>query len=63
MLENHGNMNVQYVKLKGLNPNTVYEVAATEKRYYGSALMQAGIPMPVQQGEYLSYQMEFIQYI
>ncbi len=63
MLENHGNMNVQYVKLKGLNPNTVYEVAATGKRYYGSALMQAGIPMPVQQGEYLSYQMEFIQYI
>ena len=56
-------MNVQYVKLKGLNPNTVYEVAATGKRYYGSALMQAGIPMPVQQGEYLSYQMEFIQYI
>ena len=63
MLENHGNMNVQYVKLKGLNPNTVYEVAATGKRYYGSALMQAGIPMPVQQGEYLSYQIEFIQYI
>lgn len=58
MLETHGNMTICYVKLKGLNPDAVYQDTDTGKCYYGSALMEAGIPMPAQMGEYLSYQIE-----
>ncbi len=61
MLEVHGNMAVNYVKLKGLKKDAVYEETATGKTYSGSALMEAGLPMPVQQGEYLAYQMEFTE--
>jgi len=59
MLEIHGNMTVSYVKLKGLEPDAVYEDAKTGKCYFGSALMEAGIPMPVAMGEYLAYQIEW----
>lgn len=58
MLEMHGNMTNCYVKPKGLNPEAVYQDTDTGKCYFGSALMEAGIPMPVQMGEYLSYQIE-----
>lgn len=58
MLEIHGNMTVNYVKLKGLEPDAVYEDAKSGKCYYGSALMGAGMPMPVEMGEYLAYQIE-----
>lgn len=58
MLEIHGNMMVNYVKLKGLLADALYEDAATGKCYYGSALMEAGLPMPVEMGEYLAYQIE-----
>lgn len=58
MLEIHGNMTVNYVKLKGLRPDALYEDVETGRCYYGSALMEAGIPMPVKMGEYLAYQME-----
>ena len=59
MLENHGNMPVTYVKLKGLKADALYEEAGSKKRFYGSALMEAGIVLPVERGEYLSYQIEF----
>lgn len=58
MLETHGNMTVSYVKLKGLKPDALYEDAKTGNCYYGSALMEAGIPMPVEMGEYPAYQIE-----
>lgn len=58
MLEIHGNMTVNYVKMKGLLPDELYEDAATGKSYYGSALMEAGIPIPVEMGEYPAYQIE-----
>ncbi|MCI9142943.1 MAG: alpha-galactosidase [Lachnospiraceae bacterium] len=59
MLENHGNMTVSYVKLKGLKPDTLYRETVSGKCYYGSALMKAGIPVPVEMGEYRAYQWEF----
>lgn len=58
MLETHGNMTISYVKLKGLEPEAVYQDADTGKCYYGNALMEAGLPMPAQMGEYLAYQIE-----
>lgn len=59
MLEIHGNMTVSYVKLRGLQADAVYEEAESKRCYFGAALMEGGIPMPVEMGEYLAYQMEF----
>lgn len=69
MLEIHGNMTVDYVKLRGLVPDAVYEVVtgnaadkeaiAVGRCYYGSALMEAGLPMPVRMAEYSAYQIAF----
>lgn len=59
MLEIHGNMTVNYVKLKGLDPEAIYEETKSGRCCAGSALMNAGIPIPVELGEYLSYQIEF----
>ncbi len=56
MLEVHGNMPVNYVPVKGLIADAVYEDADTGRCYYGSALMEAGIPMPADLGEYPAYQ-------
>lgn len=57
MLENHSNMAVSYVKLKGLRKDAVYEDKESGKRYDGAALMAAGIPMPLKPEEYPGYQM------
>ena len=59
LLENHGNMIVNYVRLNELLPDVVYEEEGSGKRYCGCALMQAGIPIPVEMGEYLAYQFVF----
>lgn len=56
MLEIHGNMPVCYVRLKGLRPEGLYQDVASGKCYYGSALMEAGLPVPVEPGEYRAYQ-------
>ncbi len=56
MQEIHGNMTVNYIRLKGLDPDALYKDAATGACYYGSALMEAGIPMPVEMGAYRAYQ-------
>lgn len=61
MLENHANMTVSYVKLQGLRTDAVYKEQSSGKCYGGAALMQAGIPMPVEQGEYRAYQMYFVE--
>lgn len=58
LLENHGNMTITYVKLKGLAADARYEDAVTGERYYGSALMEGGLPMPAEKKEYPAYQRE-----
>ena len=58
MLEIHGNMPVQYVRLKGLKPEAVYEDARSHQCYLGAALMNAGLPLPVRLEEYAAYQIE-----
>ncbi len=59
MTENHGNMTVNYVKLKGLLPEGVYRESESGRCYAGSALMNAGIPMPVEMGECCAYRYMF----
>lgn len=55
--EIHGNMTVNYVKLQGLKCSAIYRDMETGKIYNGAALMEAGIPMPVEMGEFKAYQM------
>ena len=61
MLEMHGNMTVSYVKLKGLDDTSVYRDTESGRCYYGADLMEAGLPMPVEQKEYPAYQIELIR--
>ena len=58
--EIHGNMTVNYVKLQGLKCSAIYRDTETGKSYNGAALMEAGIPMPVEMGEFKAYQMHLI---
>ena len=61
MQEIHGNMTVNYVKLCGLSEDAWYKDEADGKIYSGGALMGAGLPLPVEMGEYLAYQIHLIR--
>ncbi len=61
MLEMHGNMTVSYVRMRGLEAESVYRDKESGKCYYGADLMEAGLPMPVEQKEYPAYQIELIK--
>lgn len=54
----NNNMPVSYVRLKGLDRDALYEEPDSGRCYFGSALMEAGLPLPAELGEYLSYQIE-----
>lgn len=59
MLEVHGNMTVNYVRLKGLTEGCMYKEQESGKVYCAEALMEVGIPLPVEMGDYCAYQMYF----
>jgi alpha-galactosidase len=59
MLEIHGNMTANYVRLKGLKDGAMYRDVSDGKVYPANALMQVGIPMPIEMGEYLAYRIHF----
>lgn len=61
MQEVHGNMNVNYIKLKGLREDALYLEQESGKLYAGAALMEAGLPLPVEIGEYRAYQLHFVE--
>ena len=61
LLEVHGNMTTNYIRLKGLTENGMYQEQETGKIYAAEALMEAGIPLPVEMGEYRAYQMHFVR--
>lgn len=61
MLETHGNMTVSYVKMRGLDAEAVYRDTESGSCYYGAELMEAGLPMPVEQKEYPAYQIELVR--
>ncbi len=61
MLVVHGNMTVSYVRLKGLPQNCLYREEKTGREYASDALMETGIPLPAEMGEYLAYQFHFIR--
>ena len=61
MLEIHGNMTASYVRLKGLTGGTCYQEQESGRIYDADALMEVGLPLPLQCGEYQSYQYYFKQ--
>jgi alpha-galactosidase len=61
MLQIHGNMTVNYIRLKGLCENCFYRETNSGKEYNSNALMEAGLPLPVEMGEYKAYQMHFVK--
>lgn len=63
MLEIHGNMTVNYIKPRGLHGEAMYRDVKTGRVYNGAALMEAGLPLPVEMGEYLAYQIELVEVI
>ncbi len=52
----HGNPPVSYVRAAGLDPKRTYVDPESGRRYCGAGLMEMGIPLPKEHGEYLSYQ-------
>jgi alpha-galactosidase len=61
MLEVHGNMTVNYIRLKGLVSGRRYREEKSRKIYDADALMGAGIPLPVEPGAHRAYQYHFIR--
>ena len=59
MLKVHGNMTVNYVRLKGLSGGCLYRERESGRIYGADALMETGVPLPVEMGEYHAYQMYF----
>ena len=57
--EVHGNMPVTYIRLKGLPEGCWYREERSQKVFASDALMEVGIPLPEQTGEYRAYQMYF----
>jgi len=57
MLKIHGNMTVNYIKLRGLIPQALYEDVHTKKIYSGAALMYGGLPLEIENTAYPAYQM------
>ncbi len=61
MLEIHGNMTVNYIRLKGLPQGCMYQDQESKQIYASDALMETGLLLPVELGEYQSYQMHFVK--
>lgn len=60
-LQTHGNAPVCFLRLKGIDANAVYVEQETGKEYAGSALLNAGLPLPRPNAEYLAMQMHFVR--
>lgn len=50
-----------HVRLKGLDPNGLYQIEGQERLYLGSALMYGGYTFPLLWGDYPSMQVHFIR--
>ncbi len=58
-LASHGNMTVNYVRLRGLKKDRFYKDEESGTVYPANALMQIGLPVPAEMGEYNSYRWHF----
>lgn len=61
ILQIHANRPVTYVKLRGLTEGAMYRDEESGKIFPADALMQAGLPMPIEMGEYHAYQWHLVR--
>lgn len=59
--EVHGNMTNTYIRLKGLEPGSLYKDAITGLLYPADALMEMGIPLPMPKEEYAAFTFHLIK--
>ena len=59
--EIHGNMTASYLRLKGLTSGKKYENPQSGRIYDADALMEVGIPLPLETGAYQAYRYYFRQ--
>lgn len=59
-LDTHCNAPVTYIRCRGLEKDRVYRIEGQNTEYCGSALMCAGIPVPVIPGEYHAWQLHLV---
>lgn len=57
----HCNAPIQYFRCRGLQSNAVYREQESGRDYFGSALMNVGLPVCVMNGEYKAYQLYFLR--
>lgn len=60
MLQMHGNMTNNYVRLKGLKSGGMYQNTENGTVYPAEALMEVGIPLPIEPGDYQAYQIHLV---
>lgn len=60
-IKKHANMTVDYIKVRGLEENTIYRETESGKLYNSTVLMESGFPMPIMDGEYQAYQWHFVR--
>ena len=53
------NAKIKLIKLKGLDPEAIYELEGTDKRMSGAALMYGGFAINISNGDYPSEQLCF----
>lgn len=58
--EMHGNMTNCYIRLKGLMPGRFYRDEESKDVYPSDALMQIGLPIPIELGDFRAYQRCFV---
>lgn len=60
-LDQHGNAPTDYVRLRGIKPDAVYQCGETGGLHSGAALMHVGYPVPSVMGEYKAWQFHFTE--
>jgi alpha-galactosidase len=56
--QSHGNPNFQKIRLRGLKEKEYYQIEGDKEKYSGSALMNAGLILPIPWGDYQAFQYE-----
>jgi alpha-galactosidase len=59
LLGTHCNAPINYVHIQGLEEDAIYVEEESQREYSGSVLLHAGLPLPMQTGEYQSWQLHF----
>ena len=57
----YANPPITLIRLRGLDPEALYEEKRTGQMYTGAVLMYAGIPLPVPETDYQAVRFDFVR--